>query len=113
MHKRRVVSLVERAVIVAAVCLLGADKPRNRHATESGPVFRPIPVGAIKIPLPHIEQPDGSSCGAASLMSICSACDSLLWPAIGTADEVGDRSKTTKCGPATIARTPATRYLGG
>jgi predicted double-glycine peptidase len=30
-----------------------------------------IPDGAIKIPLPSIEQPDGYSCGAASLMSIC------------------------------------------
>jgi hypothetical protein len=31
-----------------------------------------IPVGAIKIPLRDVEQPDEFSCGAASLMSICS-----------------------------------------
>jgi hypothetical protein len=36
---------------------------------------RLIPVGAIKIPLPDIEQPDEFSCGAASLMSICSYYD--------------------------------------
>jgi hypothetical protein len=34
-----------------------------------------IPVAAIKIPLPDIEQPDEFSCGAASLMSICSYYD--------------------------------------
>jgi predicted double-glycine peptidase len=34
-------------------------------------VLKSIPVGAIKIPLPDIEQPDGYSCGAASLLSIC------------------------------------------
>ena len=33
---------------------------------------KPIPVGAIKIPLRDVEQPDEFSCGAASLMSICS-----------------------------------------
>jgi hypothetical protein len=33
---------------------------------------KPIPVGAIKIPLRDVEQPDEFSCGAASLMAICS-----------------------------------------
>src|SRR5205807_620367 len=31
----------------------------------------PISEGAIKIQLQHVEQPDGISCGAAAMMSIC------------------------------------------
>jgi hypothetical protein len=36
---------------------------------------RPVPVGAIKIPLRDVEQPDEFSCGAACLMAICSYYD--------------------------------------
>jgi predicted double-glycine peptidase len=32
----------------------------------------PIPSGAIKVPVPGVEQPDPYSCGAAAVMSVCS-----------------------------------------
>ena len=38
---------------------------------HSDSTYAPIPVGAIKIALPDVQQPDDDSCGAASLMAIC------------------------------------------
>jgi predicted double-glycine peptidase len=73
MFRSSAISAKEIVLVVVTVCLLGADKPQRQHAPpKSSPVLKPIPVGAIKIPLPDIQQPDEYSCGAASLMSICS-----------------------------------------
>jgi predicted double-glycine peptidase len=55
-----------RYLVLLVVLLAGSDKPQKTRQ----PI--PIPGGAIKIPLPHVEQPDEVSCGAACMMSICS-----------------------------------------
>lgn len=54
--------------------LWASDRPKNPMYVQSAaqkPKFTDIPEGAIKIPLLNVEQPDGISCGAASLLSIC------------------------------------------
>ena len=58
-----------RYLLLLIVLLDASDKPPK----SKEPI--PIPAGAIKIPLPHVEQPDGVSCGAACMMSICSFYD--------------------------------------
>ena len=52
MHKSRIMRVTTAmALFAVTLCLLGADKARSRHAAaKRGPVFRSIPVGAIKNP---------------------------------------------------------------
>jgi len=54
------------AVALLLAFLVASDKPQKTKEPVA------IPPSAIKIPLPHIEQPDEVSCGAACMMSICS-----------------------------------------
>jgi predicted double-glycine peptidase len=63
MLNKRVLSLM--AVLAAMGSLAGKDGDRPDQG-------RPIPAGAVKIRLPDVRQPDGYSCGASALMSICS-----------------------------------------
>jgi predicted double-glycine peptidase len=53
------------------VCLLIAGD-RSRFAKNEPETYHQIPEGAIKVPLPDVQQPDDYSCGAAALMAICS-----------------------------------------
>jgi predicted double-glycine peptidase len=57
-------------LVLISCLLLGGDKPRNSDIVP--PTYRMIVQGAIKVPLPDVQQPDDYSCGAAALMSICS-----------------------------------------
>src|SRR5262249_18482445 len=57
------------AAILIAVPLAARD--RSKVPSPEGSRLKPVPLDAIKIPLPDIQQDDESSCGAASLMSIC------------------------------------------
>lgn len=52
------------SLIITAGLLTATDAP----TPETG---CPIPPGAIMIELPDVQQPDGYSCGASALMSIC------------------------------------------
>jgi predicted double-glycine peptidase len=56
--------------ILIGTPLAALDKPKAQPR-EHG-IYVDVPVGAIKIPLPDVQQGDGFSCGAASLMSVCS-----------------------------------------
>jgi predicted double-glycine peptidase len=56
--------------ILIGTPLVALDKPKTQPR-EHGQYFD-VPVGAIKVPLPDVQQGDGFSCGAASLMSVCS-----------------------------------------
>lgn len=57
------------ALLVLAGCLLTvSDSPARSRADAA--VYCPLALGAIKVPLPDVQQPDYYSCGAAVLMSI-------------------------------------------
>ena len=56
--------------VLAISLLLASDRPRLARQEKGD--YHPIPNGAIKIPLPDIQQPDDYSCGAASFMSVAS-----------------------------------------
>jgi predicted double-glycine peptidase len=63
---------VKKSVLIllfSALVAVAADRP-HPAPKEKGKVAA-IPEGAIRIPLQHIEQPDGISCGAAAMMSVC------------------------------------------
>jgi predicted double-glycine peptidase len=56
-------------VATFGLVFVGADRP-HAPSKEKGKVVA-IPAEAIKIPLPHEEQPDSISCGDAAMKSIC------------------------------------------
>ena len=57
----------------ALICLFAAtDKPPKPLPAVNAKQYVAVPVGAIKIPLRDVQQPDDSTCGPSSLMSICS-----------------------------------------
>jgi predicted double-glycine peptidase len=58
-------SIVSLMALLVAMGWLAAE---GGNRSDEG---RPIPSGAIRIRLPDVRQPDGYSCGASALMSIC------------------------------------------
>src|SRR4051812_18248018 len=54
---------------VLTVLLAAADRPHTSQR-ETGKLVE-IPASAIRVQLEHVEQPDGISCGAAAMMSVC------------------------------------------
>jgi hypothetical protein len=60
-------------VTLAAFVSFAADRPHNHeHHPTSTARLSLVPVGAIKIPLRDVQQPDEYSCGAAAFMAVAS-----------------------------------------
>jgi predicted double-glycine peptidase len=56
-------------LLVLITLVGGSDRPRTSRKESDNTCE--IPSGAIKVLLPHVEQPDSISCGAAAMMSVC------------------------------------------
>ncbi|MDB5311542.1 MAG: hypothetical protein JWO38_5744 [Gemmataceae bacterium] len=58
--------------LLVGTSLVALDGPKTPPKEQEAGKLRAVPLGAIKIPLRDVQQDDDYSCGAASLMSICS-----------------------------------------
>jgi predicted double-glycine peptidase len=68
----RLLPRIALLTLALATLVIAGDGPTVVAPAVKRARSRPIAEGAIKVPVPTIEQPDEYSCGAAALMSVCS-----------------------------------------